>query len=72
MTSVNTKIKEMFNPLNLLLDVSFIWVDKKVKDISRQELLNQNPITDLTDFIRGHQILDRGVNLFIWMDFIIF
>ena len=55
----------MFNPLNLLLDVSFIGVDKKVKDISSQELLNQNPITDLTDFIRGHQILDRGVNLFI-------
>jgi hypothetical protein len=26
----------------------------------------------LTDFIRGHQILDRGVKLFIWMDFIIF
>jgi len=65
MTSVNTKIKEMFNPLNLLLDVSFIGVDKKVKDISRQELLNQNPITDLTDFIRGHQIFDRGVKLFI-------
>jgi hypothetical protein len=52
MTSVKTKIKNTFNPLNLSLsDDSFI-VDKKVKDISRQELLNQNPLGDFTDFFK--------------------